>query len=93
MTTASSAGPGDIRPEAAPAEPRSVTITTTPEGAEIIRLSLACHAQGIKPWADMPNEREEPARRSLARVRAVQADVAAALIAAGWTPPPTTHGV
>lgn len=56
-----------------------ITIVTTPERAEIIRLSLAHHAAGIRPWAEMPDEPQ--ARAALAQVQGAQADVAHAILA------------
>lgn len=54
--------------------PKTITITTTPEGAEIIRASLHFHALDAEAWAAADPDNIQ-ARRIANRVRAVQRDV------------------
>lgn len=53
---------------------KTVTITTTPEGAEIIRASIHFHALDAEAWAAADPDNLQ-ARRIVARVRSVQRDV------------------
>lgn len=53
---------------------KTITITTTPEGAEIIRASLHFHALDAEAWAGGDPDNIQ-ARRIVTRVRAVQRDV------------------
>lgn len=66
-----------------------VLIRTTRQGAEIIRLSLRQHTEGLVNWASLPKEEDRgEAPRMLAQVRAVQDDVEAALLTGRVHPEP-----
>lgn len=56
-----------------------VVIVTSRAGAEILRVSIAHHALGIAPWAEIAGEQGEDARRILASVEAAKADVVKAI--------------
>lgn len=55
----------------------TITLTLPRTDAEVIRLALAHHALGVRPWAAM--EGEDNARAALARLERTQRAVEAAM--------------
>lgn len=68
----------------------TVTLTLPLADARLIRLCIAHHALGVRPWAALADE--DDARSSLARLEHAQQAVEAAIRESGYTVHPSTEG-